>query len=406
MTLMDTAEDGPVDTANEWRVDTPGVEGWTRTARRGDPHKYFMVSADCHANEPAGWLAERIDEEFRDRVPRIETDADGVQWVITEGYRPQRVASARKTEDRMQAEDRRRSASGRDPEDRIADHRLDGVDVEVIFPNKGLTNWATPDPVFAAAMCRAWNRYALDTYGDHFDVMLPMACLSPGAKDETLAEIEWAAEHGFRGTTLPCKPYWGAHDADKPNYNLPELDWLWAAHVDHDLATTFHVSTGRDPRAARGDGGAVINYVTHSLSPTMEPVANLCASGVLDRFPGLRFATIEAGIGWVPWALEAMDEAYRKHHMWVLPRLDLLPSEYFRRQGFASFQEDLTGLLTAEELDLTGNYLWANDYPHHEGSWPHSAEAIERQMGHLSDDSRARILGLNAARLFRLDVPS
>ena len=55
------------------------------------------------------------------------------------------------------------------------------------------------------------------------------------------------------------------------------------------------------------------------------------------------------------------------------------------------------GLALAEELGL--------DYPHHEGSWPHSAEAIERQMAHLRDDSRAKILGLNAARLFKLEVP-
>ncbi len=47
--------------------------------------------------------------------------------------------------------------------------------------------------------------------------------------------------------------------------------------------------------------------------------------------------------------------------------------------------------------------MWANDYPHHEGSWPHSAQAIERQMGHLTDDQRAKILGLNAVRFFKFD---
>ena len=76
--------------------------------------------------------------------------------------------------------------------------------------------------------------------------------------------------------------------------------------------------------------------------------------------------------------IQAMDEAYQKHHMWVRPRLQALPSEYFRRQGFASFGEDPPGLLTAEPFDLVDNFLWANDYPHHEGTWPHSAQAIER----------------------------
>ena len=99
----------------------------------------------------------------------------------------------------------------------------------------------------------------------------------------------------------------------------------------------------------------------------MEPIANLCGSGVLDRFPKLQFGTIEAGIGWVAWALTALDEAYRKHHMWVRPKLDRLPSEYFKTNGFASFQEDKPGLDVAREHGLTDNFLWANDFPHHEG---------------------------------------
>jgi predicted TIM-barrel fold metal-dependent hydrolase len=364
-----------------------------------------MVSADCHANEPNDFLSARIEREYRARLPHVETDAGGERWLVTEGWRPQRLRT-NNAENTMAPEDRVRTAAGATPEERLRDHRRDGVDVEIVFPNKGLLVWATPDPKFSMAMCRAWNRWAREAYRGFETSILPMAAIAPGDREGTLQEIAWSAREGLKGLTLPCKPHWGAPDAEQPNYNLPEFDWLWAAVCDEDLPVTFHVSTGRDPRAARGSGGAVVNYVTHSLSPTMEPVANLCASGVLQRFPKLRFATIEAGIGWVPWALEAMDEAYRKHHMWAFPKLDLLPSEYYRRQGFSSFQEDVAGLALAEPLGLADNFLWANDYPHHEGSWPHSAPAIERQMGHLSDDSRAKILGLNAARLFRIDVPA
>jgi len=57
----------------------------------------------------------------------------------------------------------------------------------------------------------------------------------------------------------------------------------------------------------------------------------------------------------------------------------------------------------AEIYGLADNFLWANDYPHHEGSWPHSSQTIERTMGHLSDETRAKILGGNGARLFKLD---
>ena len=276
----------------------------------------------------------------------------------------------------------------------------------MLFPNKGLTIWATPDAEFSQAMCRAYNDWAWATFAAFNDRLAPMACIASGDIAGAITEINRAAKRGFKGLSLPCKPVCGPPDHEHVNYNLPLFDPLWAAIVDVDLPVTFHVSTGRDPRTARGNGGAIINYAVHSLAPTIEPLVNLCASGVIERFPGLRFGSIEAGIGWVPWMLTAMDEAYHKHHMWVRPKLKQLPSEYFRSNGFASFGEDRPGLELMRAHGLADNFLWANDFPHHEGTWPHSAAAIERTMGELSDPERAKVLGLNAARIFKFDIPA
>ena len=390
-----------INAENLWRLETPGHEGWTRTARVGDPKKYYMVSTDSHANEPPDLWATRLPEKYRERAPRVVTDENGVQWRYCEGYRPDRVRIMS-----FEGEDWVRSQAGADPEGRIRDNEGDGIDAEIIFPNKGLAMWATPDPVFANAQCRVWNDWAWEQFGAWPEKMVPVAAIATGDLDGTLAEIERCAALGYKALTLPCKPIWGGHDVDHVNYNLPHFDPLWALVEETGMPITFHVSTGRDPRASRGNGGAVINYVTHSLSPTIEPVANLCASGVLVRFPKIRFATIEAGIGWVPWLLDAMDEAYRKHHMWVRPKLQGLPSDYYRQHGYATFQEDPAGLALAKDWGLTGNFMWANDYPHHEGTWPHSGEAIERTMGGLDEADRAKILGLNAAKLFGLAVPA
>jgi len=169
---------------------------------------------------------------------------------------------------------------------------------------------------------------------------------------------------------LPSKPLFGPHSVGELNYNKVEFDPIWAALQDHDLAATFHVSTGKDPRSAWGLGGAVINYVVHSLAPTIEPLVHICSSGVAERFPKLRFGTIETGIGWLAWMLDAMDEAYLKHHFWIRPQLKALPSDYFRANGFASFGEDKPGLDLIEKHNLVDNVLWANDYPHHEGTGP------------------------------------
>ncbi|HEU4370110.1 MAG TPA: amidohydrolase family protein, partial [Methylomirabilota bacterium] len=133
-------------------------------------------------------------------------------------------------------------------------------------------------------------------------------------------------------------------------------------------------------------------------------VLRMVLAGVFERHPQLTLITVESGVGWVPWMLEAMDHSYRAHHMWVRPVIPEPPSFYYRRNCLSTFTEDHAGLRLVEELDLVENFLWSNDYPHHEGTWPHSAEAIERTMGHLSDGARAKVLGLNAARLFGFEV--
>ena len=157
---MSQSRQTEINAPNLWRLETPGHTGWARTARAGDPNKYFMVSTDSHANEPADLWVTRIDAKYRERVPRIITDEQGVQWRYCEGYRPDRVRVMS-----FEGEDWLRQQSGADVQERIRDNRGDGVDVEIIFPNKGLAMWATPDPVFANAQCKVWNEWAWEQYG-------------------------------------------------------------------------------------------------------------------------------------------------------------------------------------------------------------------------------------------------
>jgi len=388
------------DVHNEWRLVTPGDEGWVRSPRPDAADKFFMVSADGHVQEPSSFLRDRIAPEYHDRLPGVVLDGKGNQFQKTEGFRVTQMQNVQ-----LEGHELLRQKSGKTPQERIDDLAIDGVDAEILFPNKGLTVWATPDAKFSQAMCRAWNEWAWDTFADFNDRLAPMACVATADLEGAIAEIQRCAALGFKGLCLPCKPVFGPPNVDDPNYNLKEFEPLWDCIEDVELPITFHVSTGRDPRTSRSQGGAVINYAVHSLAPTMEPLVNICASGVAERHPKLRFGSIEAGIGWVAWALTAMDEAYLKHHMWVKPKLDMLPSEAFRRQGFASFQEDKPGLDLAREHDLVDNFIWANDFPHHEGTWPYSSQAIERTMGNLNDEERAKILGLNSARIFGFDIP-
>ncbi len=403
-------EDIEVNPENEWRLNTPGDAGWARSAHpNAAKRKYFMVSVDTHLTPPFKLFGERIDKKFKDLLPRIE-ERDGVRYMVQHGMRAEKLVEVP-----LQGEDLARTKAGAGLssieeeamiERRVRDQDRDGVDAEVIFPNgPALLMWAGGNPEFSMAQAQVWNDWSLEFAAPYKHRCYP-ACAVPTADiDAAIAEVKRIAKLGCKVLTLPSKPIWGPDDVSNINYNLPVFDPFWACVVDHDLPITFHVASGKDPRAARGNGGAISNYVVHAMAPTIEPVVALCGSGVFDRFPKLRFATIEANAGWVPWTMDMMDEAYLKHHFWVRPKLKYLPSEYFRMNGAASVGEDRSALITAEPFKLENNLMWANDFPHHEGSWPHSAQAIERLFGDLQEDTRAKILGLNAARFFGFDIP-
>ncbi|MEE8475407.1 MAG: amidohydrolase, partial [Myxococcota bacterium] len=159
-----------VETTLAKRTETPGAEGWARTARADDPNKYFVVSADCHANEPRNWVKSRIDPAYRDRLPHLEV-RNGESFIITEGNRPWKI---RTDNTDWGPEDILRNKTGYTADERIADQDRDGVDVEIVFPNKGIHSFGTNDPGFAMAMCRAWNDWAHEAYWDHRDRILPM----------------------------------------------------------------------------------------------------------------------------------------------------------------------------------------------------------------------------------------
>ena len=197
---------------------------------------------------------------------------------------------------------------------------------------------------------------------------MPAALIAPADVDEAIKEVDRAVKLGFRAVNIPVRPYHESAGAKSSQigYNSPMFEPLWSAIEDTGVPLTCHIATGKDPRTASGEGGAVINYVTHAMTPAIEPFTHFCASGILERHPKLRFGTIESGFGFVPWMLSGMDEAYEKHHFWVFPKLKMLPSEYFRRQCFASFQEDPAGVRLARDYQITKNGLWGSDYPHHE----------------------------------------
>lgn len=410
---------------NAWRLKTEGPVSWGDRLVSGSKDKYFIVSADSHANEPLDFLTSRItDPQYQDRLPRVKVDEEGIQWLHTDGWPPQRVSVPKDRKDllpemesfenyevlnpfteRMEDQDVLRAAAGRNVAQRLEHNAADGVDAEVVFPQKGILGFATPDPVFAGMMTRAWNRWALETFKDEFHRIMPMALIAAGDTENAIKEVQWAAANGFHGIMVSNRPVF--HRLDQPKnrleYNNKQFEPFWAAIEETGLPLVFHVGNGEDPRAVGGKGGAIINFHA-AMGSALDPLVTLIASGVFERFPKLQAGVIEAGTGWIPWVLNSMDHSYRAHHMWVRPVIPDLPSEYFRRNCFASTLEH-PGMMDylVNELGLEDNLMWSSDYPHHEGSYPYSKLSIEREMRNLTETQRAKILGENAVRVFNID---
>jgi predicted TIM-barrel fold metal-dependent hydrolase len=410
---------------NAWRVQPVKPTSWGERLQAGNSSKYFVVSADSHANEPFDFLSSRVDAKYKDRLPHVRADDDGTQWLITDGWPPQpvRIPSNRKDllptaeefesfevlapySDRMEDEDVLRGAAGRSVAQRLQHAAEDGVDAEIVFPQKGILAFATPDVEFAGAMARAWNRWALETFKPEFHRIMPMAMISAGDVDNAIKEVQWAAANGFHGVMVANRPVFNRIDQprNRLEYNDKMFEPLWAAIQEAGIPLVFHVGNGEDPRAVGGKGGAIINFHA-AMNSGIDPLVTLIASGVFERFPKLKAGVIESSIGWVPWVLNMLDHAYRAHHMWVRPVIPELPSTYFKNNCFASSLEEPDALKHLISLGLEDNILWSSDYPHHEGTFPHSKLSIERQMDFMTDAQRAKVLGLNAARIFNIANP-
>jgi predicted TIM-barrel fold metal-dependent hydrolase len=155
----------------------------------------------------------------------------------------------------------------------------------------------------------------------------------------------------------------------------------------------------------RGYGAALINYMFSGRGP-IDAVTYLVASGALDRFPKLTVATMECGSSYLNYLAEILDEIYPAHIHYVRPKLSRKPSEIIAQQVKAAFSHDRSAV---ENRSILGHQtlMFATDYPHLEGSFPFSREAIAENFREIviTAEEKADILGLTAAKLFGIENP-
>ena len=179
---------------------------------------------------------------------------------------------------------------------------------------------------------------------------------------------------------------------------------------DSGIILSWHITVfvGKPGDRVAGKAASVFENTKFFLANFLEPFVDLFAWGILERHPRLRMVMAEAGTGWLPWLVEELD--YRHWRLWEAKEfwadkggsaLVTKPSELFRRQIYATFQEDHVALSLIPFFG-EGHLLWASDYPHPDSVWPNSREAIERQMRHLTPEMRRKLTYDNAAALYGL----
>ena len=370
---------------------------------------YMVISADSHANEPVE-LYERLPEEYRALAPR-EIIKDGHRYLRIEGAGDMPLDAPNP----LSEEDMRRFfrdaekdqeliasnpsdlAGGIDIPVRLSDLEDDGVSGEVIYPQGIFKSFASPDAGYQAALTGLYNDWYHEIFGEHPDKFVTSALLP-------MVDIGLAIEEARRVSRLGGRSFSVPISMPTLPYNFPEYDPFWDIAENTETPVAFHVftvgPTGQPPSGPhRGGPGQDLASEIVDMAHAMNPLTLLVASGALERHPGLKFVLVEGGVGWLAWVLQTMDEMQIKRHMWAEPKLNMKPSEYFHRQGYATFGDDQVGLMTRYVIGVE-NLMWGSDYPHDEGTFPHSREVIERTFEGIPEEEKRKIVGENAAKLY------
>ena len=363
---------------------------------------FSVISADSHVIEPPELWRDYVEPAYRERAPRLVSDADEDRFVIDgrgTGTIGLMAGAGRAPEDV--------STTGRFDQDvpraawdaaaRVAAIEADGVQAEVLYPTVALSIYSNPDSGFVGACMDAYNRWLVD-----FCAVEPLRFKGVGLISlhdvaDACRQVDRVAALGMSGVMFPLRPH-----IDLP-YSDDAYDPLWARVQALGLPVTMHLFT--DPQATRpaslAEGFA--DWVTKPAH-MQRTIAEMVFSGVFERFPDLRVVSAENDIGWIGNFLQRMDHRLtrKRYAMYGDPPLSLMPSEYFHRNVSATFMNDRVGIVTRELVGVA-NLMWSSDYPHHESTWPDSREVCSTMFDGVPAADRRRIVVENVADLYHFE---
>jgi predicted TIM-barrel fold metal-dependent hydrolase len=383
-----------------------------------------IIDSDTHWTEPHDLWIKRAPARWRDRVPVVKMHEGVRSWVIdgdkSIGTGAHPCAAIRKDGTKVRAleeffllqyEDIHPAASL--TKDRLALMDELGIYAHIIYPNIlgfGGQETARVDPALRLACVQIYNDAAAEMQEESNGRLCAMSLLPWWDVKEAVRETERCHAMGLRGININSDPQDHNDEDGNPIPDLGTSHWdpLWEVCEALDTPINFHIGGSERTMNWIGTMGwpSLSRELSAGLGGTMafinngRVMSNIIYSGALDRYPKLKFVSVESGVGWVPFILEALD--YQLAEIAEGVRFELKPSEYFRRNFYGTFwfeTEDTAHLLRRVGID---NVMFQTDFPHPTGLYP--IENLEGRLSALTREERAKVLSLNAAKLYRIDI--
>ncbi len=380
--------------------------------------QYSIIDVDTHVTEVADVWTSRVPARLRDAVPRVETDVAGKQWwwlgknrLVPIGL----TATAGHGDFKHPPRGYNDMHPGAfDPAARLEYMDEMGIWAMVLYPNVGGFGaqefLRLGDPELMLTCVQAYNDWQTEWASLAPERLLPITSIPFWDVAAAVREVRRGKALGHRGILFTGDP----QSLGQPILGARHWDPLWEVAVELDLPVSFHIGSGNMEggllREKIKGYGRMAAFAELSVGLFMDNGRQLCdllMSGVLARYPAIKFVSVESGIGWVPFVLEALDYQFLGNHVADdRPEFDRLPSEYFARNVYACYWFEQTA--PRRLLDKIGidNILFETDFPHPTSLY--GAEVKQRIASGLSDCdaiSRRKILWGNAQKLYKVAAP-
>jgi predicted TIM-barrel fold metal-dependent hydrolase len=377
---------------------------------------YKIFSGDSHVSEPGDLWVERIDKEFQFRAPRIERRERNGRMedvFIYEGFPPHPVgvglgAASRTGPGTSNFRDEGKGyadalAGGWDPEARLKDMDIDGVEGEILHTTLGFRLFWVQDPKLQRALFRTYNDWLAEycSYSPRRLIGVPLISLYD--IEEARKELRRCAGLGLRGAMI-----WLAPPAGHPDYTSALYDPFWADCQEMDMPLVLHEITGGAESRLSPSSYWDRNLSLASMIRSHEPqrtIAQLIMSGVCERFPRIKFNSAENGLDWLPWYVSRVKRA-RGGNTSFETKLSLEPIDYFYRNIFFTYINEPHAVENREIIGID-NLMFATDYPHSASTWPKSQEIVERDVTTyaLTEEEKRKLIHDNVLKLFNIPAP-